>query len=53
MAWARRMDEGLDPDENEDPGARLDRFRPSGRKKTGAGGLVGRVSRDALMAERD
>jgi hypothetical protein len=30
MAWARRMDEGPDPDENEDPEARLDRFTPSG-----------------------
>jgi hypothetical protein len=30
MAWAHRMDEGPDPGENEDPGARLDRFMPSG-----------------------
>jgi hypothetical protein len=30
MAWARRMDEGPDPGENEDPGARLGRFTPSG-----------------------
>jgi hypothetical protein len=30
MAWARRMDEGPDPGEIEDPGARLGRFSPSG-----------------------
>jgi hypothetical protein len=30
MAWARRMDEGPDPGENEDPRARLGRFTPSG-----------------------
>jgi hypothetical protein len=30
MAWARWMDEGPDPGENEDPGARLGRFTPSG-----------------------
>jgi hypothetical protein len=29
MVWARRMDEGPDPGEIEDPGARLDRFSPS------------------------
>jgi hypothetical protein len=29
MAWARRMDEGPNPDKNEDPGTRLDRFTPS------------------------
>jgi hypothetical protein len=33
MAWARRMDEGPDPDENENLEARLIRFTPSGRKK--------------------
>jgi hypothetical protein len=30
MVWARRMDEGLDPGEIKDPGARLGRFTPSG-----------------------
>jgi hypothetical protein len=30
MAWARRMDEGPDPGEIEDPGTRLGRFSPSG-----------------------
>jgi hypothetical protein len=30
MAWARRMDEGPDPGENEDPGTRLGRFTQSG-----------------------
>jgi hypothetical protein len=30
MAWTHRMDEGLDPGENEDPGARLGQFTPSG-----------------------
>jgi hypothetical protein len=30
MAWTRRMEEGPDPGENEDPGARLGRFTPSG-----------------------
>jgi hypothetical protein len=30
MAWARRMDEGPNPGENEEPGARLGRFSPSG-----------------------
>jgi hypothetical protein len=29
MAWARRMDEGPNPGENEEPGTRLDRFSPS------------------------
>jgi hypothetical protein len=26
MAWARRMDEGPNPDENEEPGTRLGQF---------------------------
>jgi hypothetical protein len=30
MAWARRMDEGPNPDENKDAGARLGHFSPSG-----------------------
>jgi hypothetical protein len=30
MAWARRMDEGPNPGENEEPGARLGCFLPSG-----------------------
>jgi hypothetical protein len=30
MAWARRMDEGPNPGENEEPGARLGHFSPSG-----------------------
>jgi hypothetical protein len=30
MAWARRMDESLNPDKNEEPGARLGRTPPSG-----------------------
>jgi hypothetical protein len=30
MAWAHRIDEGPNSDENKEPGARLDRFSPSG-----------------------
>jgi hypothetical protein len=33
MAWALRTDLGPNPDDNEEPGARLGRFRPSGCKK--------------------
>jgi hypothetical protein len=29
-AWARRIYEGPNPDENKEPGAQLDRFTPSG-----------------------
>jgi hypothetical protein len=36
------MDEGPNPDENEKPGARLDRISPSGwKKRHSLGGLVG------------
>jgi hypothetical protein len=33
MAWARRMDESPNPDENEEPGTRLGRISSSGCKK--------------------
>jgi hypothetical protein len=33
LAWARRMDLGPNPGENEEPGARLGRIPPSGCKK--------------------
>jgi hypothetical protein len=35
------MDEGPNPDENEEPGARLDRFTPSGCKKGSPGACSG------------
>jgi hypothetical protein len=47
MTWAPRMDERPNPGENEDPGARLGRFRPSGRKRL-PGGLPGETAGDAL-----
>jgi hypothetical protein len=49
MAWARRMDEGLNPGENEEPKVRLGLFRRPD-KKTAAGGLIGFMTKDALMA---
>jgi hypothetical protein len=39
--WARRMDEGPNPDENEEPGARLGRITPSGWKKRSPGACSG------------
>jgi hypothetical protein len=41
MAWARRTDEWPNPDENEKPGAQLDRFTPSGCKKCSPGACSG------------
>jgi hypothetical protein len=41
MAWARRMDESPIPDENEEPGARLDRIPPSGFKNNLPGASSG------------
>jgi hypothetical protein len=41
MVWARWMDEGPDPGEIEDPGARLGRFSPSGWKKRTPGASSG------------
>jgi hypothetical protein len=49
MEWARRMDEGPNPGENEKPGARLDRFFPVRMKKTATDGLAGTMAGDALM----
>jgi hypothetical protein len=41
LAWARRMDLGPNPGENEEPGARLDRIPPSGCKKRSPGAKSG------------
>jgi hypothetical protein len=42
MAWDRRMNLGPNPDENEEPGARLGRITPSGWKKRSPGASSGR-----------
>jgi hypothetical protein len=42
------MDEDPNPGENEEPGARLGRFSPSGLKKTAAGDLIETMAGDAL-----
>jgi hypothetical protein len=41
LAWARRMDLGPNPGENEEPGARLGRIPPSGCKKRPPGAKSG------------
>jgi hypothetical protein len=40
-AWDRRMNLGPNPDENEEPGARLGRISPSGWKKRSPGASSG------------
>jgi hypothetical protein len=51
MAWALRTDEKSNPDENEEPGARVERLRPYGWKKRRPGGLVGKTGGDALTLQ--
>ena len=42
MAWVRRMNLGPNPDKNENLGARLGHFSPSGCKKRLVEGFSGR-----------
>jgi hypothetical protein len=49
MAWARQMDEGPNPGENEKPGGATGLFFAVRMKKKGAGSLAGLVARDALI----
>jgi hypothetical protein len=50
MAWACRIDEGPNPGENEEPGARLGHFFIVPMKKMADGGLAGTMAGDALKA---
>jgi hypothetical protein len=53
MAWARRMDESLNPGENGEPGARLGRISPSGCKKRRPGTESGDGWRCSYSREAD
>jgi hypothetical protein len=54
MAWTRRMDESLNPGENEEPGARMGRIPPSRCKKQMPGAESGgrlEMLLDSLLLE--